>query len=463
MSSGIGAITFQGLSSGLDTQEIIDKLLELERRPISLIEDKKTRAEEKRTILEDLNTKTRTLRDILRKIDNMNTLGSGLSSSEEFRRFEASSSDETIATATAGGRAMGGSIVIGVEQLAQQERNSSNGFSEENSSVGTGTLQFRVGSGDPVSITIDSSNEGLTDLAAAVNDANAGVGAFVIYDGGASASPYRLVISSTETGADHAITFDSVPTGLTLTESQAAQNARIIIDRGQPGAITIESATNTFDSIAQDLSITVKRVDPTNDVTISLDQSTDKIVENLKGVVDAYNEIISIIDEQAVINPATNRGGPLIGDRTLLDLKQALATAISTTTGSGSVTSAFQVGLTIDRDGLLTLDEDKLRSALDASFDDVSEFFATRGGGFVSFSDRLRKVTDRFVDAVDGALVARIEGANRTISDLAKDIEDAEDRLERSEQSLVLKFSQLERLISQMKQQSDYLAQYLLS
>ena len=102
--------------------------------------DAKESFEEKLAIFQDLNTRTLALRDALRKLDNMNLLGTDLSAFEEFRRFAANSSDSTIATATAASTATPGSILIEVQQLALQEREISNGYSARTASVGTGTF-----------------------------------------------------------------------------------------------------------------------------------------------------------------------------------------------------------------------------------------------------------------------------------------------------------------------------------
>ena len=71
MGSRTGSITFGGLASGFPTNEIIAQIVELERRPIELLEGQKENFEEKLEIFQDLNTKTRDFRDKLRDLDNM--------------------------------------------------------------------------------------------------------------------------------------------------------------------------------------------------------------------------------------------------------------------------------------------------------------------------------------------------------------------------------------------------------
>lgn len=456
----IGGITFSGVSSGFPTDEIIDQLLELERAPISALEARRQGFEERLAIFQDLNTRTRALRDALRNLDNMNLLGTDQSAQEEFRRYAASSSNSTIASATAAPTATPGSLVIEVEQLAAQERNISNGYSATTASVGTGTFSIQVGSGPVTDITIDSSNESVDGFVAAINDADAGVTAFVVNDGGAS-NPYRIILVGNDSGADNALALSDTLSGgessLTFNETQAAANARIVLDPDSPSALSIENSTNNFSDFITGLTLQVNTVSAER-VTIEVEPEPDEVADALSAFVSLYNDVIDVIAEQAQVDPTTNRGGPLIGDRTLLGLQQQLSSVVASQIGSGSITSAIQFGLELDRDGRLQLDEEELAAALASDFEGVAGFFA----GVDSFADKLRTVADAYVDPVDGALVTRINGTSESIDDLAQSISDAEDRLVTTEENLVLQFAALERTISGFQQQADFLSQFLL-
>jgi flagellar hook-associated protein 2 len=456
----IGGITFSGLSSGFPTDEIIGQLLELEQRPIDALNGRKASFEEKLAIFQDLNTRTLALRDALRKLDNMNLLGTDQSAEEEFRRFAATSSNPTLVTATAASTATPGSLLVEVQQLATQERDISNGYSATTASVGTGTFSIQVGTGPTTDITIDSSNESVEGFVAAVNSADAGVTAFVVDDGGA-VDPFKIIIVGNDTGADNSLTLTDTLAGgespLVFTETQAAANAQIVLDPGSAAPLTVESSTNTFSELIRGLTLQVEKVS-TEAVTIEVEPDPAEVRAAISELVSVYNDVIEIIAEQADVDPNTNRGGPLIGDSTLLGLQQRLATVVASEIGSGSFTSAIQIGLELNREGLLELDEDELQAALASDFEGVASFFA----GVGSFADQLRDVADTYTDTVDGALVARINGTSRSIDDLAQSISDAEDRLERIEEGLVLEFAALERTISGIQEQANFLSQFLL-
>ena len=121
-----------------------------------------------------------------------------------------------------------------------------------------------------------------------------------------------------------------------------------------------------------------------------------------------------------------------------------------------------QLGIKLTSDGHLELDVDpvpKLDNLLESDFEGVASFVSGVGG----FADQFREVADQLVDPFKdtGTLTARISGATDRVADLKKSIERAEERLEGLEASLVQQFAALERTLSQLQEQSNFLASFL--
>jgi flagellar hook-associated protein 2 len=453
----IGSLTFGGISSGLPTQQIIEQLIELERRPIALLETQRGQFNSRLEIFSDLAEKTRTLRDRLRDLDNLALLGGSESIDEEFSRFSATSTDDSIVTATATGSALPTSLNVRVTALAAAERQVSQGFATVDASVGTGTFGIQIGSGSVTNVTIDSSNNTVEGLVRAINDADAGVTASILNDG--SGTPFRIVVQSNASGADNTLTLSAGGTTPVFTVSQAAANAQIVLDPDGGNPITVESDTNTFEDLLTGVSLQVSKLsEPTESERIVVAPDIDAIVEAIGEIVTAFNDVTSVIQGQFTVDPATNRGGPLIGDSTLSSLKTRLTSVIASQLGLGSITSAGEIGLSLGAGAALTLDEDELRAALESDFEGVRGFFTGSGG----LADQLRSVADAFVDTVDGALVARIQGTSTSIQDLAERITNAQSRLEVVEEGLVRQFAALERIVSDIQIQGNFLAQFLV-
>jgi flagellar hook-associated protein 2 len=458
----IGPVTFGGLSSGIDTNEIISQLVELQRRPVTLLEDRKTDFEEKLSILQDLATRVRTLQTRLRALDNMNSLGTDLSANEEFRKYTATSSDTDILKATATSSARPSTLTIDVTALAQNSRHVSQGYDEKTDEVGTGTLRITVGT-TQTDVTIDESNNTVEGVVGAINDSGADVRAFLLNDG--SSSPHRIVVEGTKTGADYDVSLERigwngpVPMRPDFTETQDAQNASLTLDPGGD-EVAIENDTNTFANVIGGLTLEAISVPSVSTpVAVQVTEDEDAVVSAVQDLVAAYNEVVDLIQEQSEVDPETNRGGPLIGDVTLVSLQRQLASIVVSVIGEGDVVSAAQIGLSTDTEGNLSVDEDKLREKLSAGLEDVAAFLAGSG----SFADQLRTVTDTYLKPVTGLLVTRIDGTSASISDVADQIQKAEDRLETFEENLVRQFTALERAISGFQQQSTFISQYLLT
>lgn len=460
----VGGITFSGIASGLPTDEIIDKLLDLERRPIDLLENQKADFETRLGIYQDLNTKILSLSSALGKIDNVSSktlsdIAAGQPSEqspfEEFKQFTAASSDEDVLTATASSAARPGSISIRVDTVASGQRDiSTQSFTNLTDTVGTGNFRLTV-AGTDTDITVDATNNTVSGLVGAINDSAADVTAFAMNDG--SATPYKIMIMSNQTGATQAVSYTIDPgISLSFVTTQSPTNAAIVID---PGAnqISAASTTNTFASVLPGLTFEVKQTSATVQ-TIDVDEDQDKIVENIQAVVSAYNDIMDVINEQAKVDPTTNRGGPLLGDSTLLGLQRRLSGVVASSIGTGNITSAALIGIELDSEGKLSVDETKLKSNAASSLDDVAEFFA----GVNSFADQMGTIAFVY-STTDGLLDAKINGTTDSIADLESEINDAEDRLGVIEENLVRQFTTLETQISRIQAQGNFLNQFLLS
>jgi len=194
--AGVGGIS--GLISGLDTVDIISKMMDLERRPIYALEARIAKNIELRGAYETLEANLEAL-----KIDVRN-----LYRRDRFLSLSATSSNEDVLTATASSSAANGSYTMSVSQLAQRHQVGSLQFDDKSvTSVGAGTITVRNGTGSPVEITIDSSNDTLEKVADSINASGAGVHAVVVNVGGDDPS-YKLIISGDKTGAAQNIVID---------------------------------------------------------------------------------------------------------------------------------------------------------------------------------------------------------------------------------------------------------------
>ena len=74
----------------------------------------------------------------------------------------------------------------------------------------------------------------------------------------------------------------------------------------------------------------------------------------------------------------------------------------------------------------------------------------------------LRSVSDALVDS-DGLLAARINGTSESIEDISRSIQAGEDRIEIVESNLIRQFAALERRVSGLKAQGEFITQFLIN
>lgn len=97
-----------GLASGLDTQTLIEQLMQLERRPITVLQTRKDTLSKSNSAFQSLNT----------RLVSLQSKASDLLLEKNLKAKSAASSDANIVAATAGAGAAAGTYKIKVNQLA---------------------------------------------------------------------------------------------------------------------------------------------------------------------------------------------------------------------------------------------------------------------------------------------------------------------------------------------------------
>ncbi|MBW2056224.1 MAG: flagellar filament capping protein FliD [Deltaproteobacteria bacterium] len=220
--------TVSGLASGINWTDIISQLMEIERRPITLLESRKSDYQEKLSAWQTINTRLLSLKS---EADSLKT-------ASDFLAKTASSSDEDILTVSATSSAVAGSYSVTVNRLAQSHKIGSQGWEDEDSTAvasSSGTFTFSVGSGDSVEISVDSTTT-LLDLRDAINGADGGLTATILNDGSAT-NPYRLVLTADESGEENAITISNNDTSLNFS-TKSIETAAADSDNTFDGTVT---------------------------------------------------------------------------------------------------------------------------------------------------------------------------------------------------------------------------------
>lgn len=446
-----------GIGSGLDIAGLVQQLVAAEAEPIeSRLGVQEIRAQAKLSAFGSLKS---ALADFLDSLEKLKDLDSFLSRS-------ATTGDETIFQATVTGGALPASYDVEVEQLAQAQKLSSAAFASADSTVGTGTLILSVGSAS-FGIGINSENNTLAGIRDTINAAldNTGVAATIVNaDSGsylilASEKPGAAnAITVTETGGDgglSSLVYDPIGGQTALTESIAAQDAVVRID-----GLTVQSSSNAVAGAID--GVTIDLLDASPGQTYSLRIANDETAAraSVDAFVEGYNQLVATFDAITSFNAEAQEAGPLLGDSTVRGIRDEIRRELSNvTSGLGaSFSSLAEVGIELNLDGTMEVDDERLSSSLADEFTNFGQLFASNDGVATRLYDRIESYL-----ASDGLLELRTGGLDAQIEDINEQREASNERLLALESRLLRQFNALDSLIGELTNTSNFLSQQLAS
>jgi flagellar hook-associated protein 2 len=469
-------ISFGGLATGLPTEDLVSGLMAVERRPIDRLEAEKE--------YETLRLKA--YGQFSAKLDDLRSAVGNLNLSSEVKTTSVRLSSEEDITASSNG-ASTGSYDIAVAQLAQVQKTVSGGYSSDSASIlGSGTFSI----GDQV-INIDSSNNSLKGLMASINaiSEETGVSASIINDGNSSGN-YHLVFTGEDASTSFAVSSDlrdsnSNPISFATSLVHSAQQAIAYID-----GIEVVSKSNTLTGVVAGLTINLNKeseiLTPAADgnpavyqtSTLNVEADTGTLKEKISTFVSSYNAAMEWIVsgyENIVKTPETatdttsdtttteeeSLSDYLRGDATIYSIKRNLQSILSDSVGnSGSLQILSEIGISTQKDGSLFMDSNKLDSALESKFDDVSKLLAGDGdidGVMKKFNAYLLEAT-----SVTGGMYAnKRDRYDSAVKYLDNQIAQKEPLIAKIELRLRSQFNAMELLVSSLNSQGDYLTQQM--
>lgn len=292
--------------------------------------------------------------------------------------------------------------------------------------------------------------ESLQTLVSRINAGGGGITASLINDG--SAQPWRLVLQSAQSGRQGRVVITGTTLPLTFSELVRAQDALLAMGGGgtSGGVMVLASTNNKFTQVIPGVELTVKQVSP-EPVNIIVGASEADVVASVKLLVDNYNRFRGKLAEHTSFDQASGKKGPLFGDIVALRLQTEIPKLLSSAVrGSGRLTSLRELGVELEEDGTLKLDESQLRQVFQQDPDAVAQFFADAQRGIGKKLDQLLEQ----LAGVDRSLLAqRLDGLSRKIEWNTRRMEEWDERLRIQRERLLTEFYRLDRVIGQMQSQ----------
>ncbi|MGB1092380.1 MAG: flagellar filament capping protein FliD, partial [Oceanobacter sp.] len=349
--------------------------------------------------------------EIQSQLSKIDSAVSTLASPSLAQATVATSSDESLLTATASSLADPGTYSVEVLNTAKSHTLATSSFESFDEIVGTGQLVFTFGANEydndgnitgqtlnpdqaSFSVDIDNSNRTLSGIRDAINNADGGVKASIINDG----QGYRLLLTSEQTGEEYSMRVQALDSSgneltnglsaLAYNSSQSAYSSMEETSRGEDAelevnGLTITRSSNTVDEVIKGVTLNLKSADIGTQVSVTVAPDTEQLAENIQAFVDAYNEFKAFTDELTSYDTTSEQAGLLLGDATIRSIQYQVRSLISQPiTGlTGSVRSLTELGVNSDQYNgyLLEFDQSAFTTAINNDRQAVAAILAKSG------------------------------------------------------------------------------------
>ncbi|HVN08698.1 MAG TPA: flagellar filament capping protein FliD [Patescibacteria group bacterium] len=419
-----------GFGTGINVQQFVQFALANQQANITALQTQQTSLNSQTTELSTISTDLNSLDNAVFALSDP----LGVLSSET-----ATSSNSAVLSATATNSAAAGNHSITVNSLATTSSFYTNPLASSSTTITPGTFQIQVGSNTPVTVTVNSTNNTLSQLAASINNQNAGVTASVIQD----SNGYRLALVSSTSGTAGQIAISGNTTSLGFNTGVTGANASLTVD-----GVPISSASNTVSNVIPGVTLNLGSASPNTPVALNVSPDTTQITSAINTFVSAYNTVIGDINSQFNVAGDGSGGGPLEADNTLRDVQSQLLGAISySSSGNGGIVNLASLGINMNDDGTLTVDNAALSSALQSNYSGVQNFLQNATTGF---AQNLSTVLSNVNSPGTGLLSIDAQSITNMSQGLTSQISDLQASLAVQQQNLTAVYSQVNTTLQEL-------------
>ncbi|QKF82080.1 flagellar filament capping protein FliD [Halarcobacter ebronensis] len=329
-----------------------------------------------------------------------------------------------------------GTIVVNVTQLATKDVYQSSLISDPTSYIGAGKLTITVGED---SYTFDTTDEmTYEDLVTNLNYTSALDASLEKV----SDNSYRLVIKSSESGLENAVTISQTDIDLGF----GADESHIQTSQNFIGTIDGISYNMSSNKITMNNGLIITAVDEGKS-SISISNDDSYITEQISKMATVYNELVDLVSSSTT---ADDDGNVLISDSSaiksiLSDIKNMFFDSY----GLEDEENIFVYGISFDTSGYMQIDASELAEAVTNNYDDLKELFvgyAEKEGIGTKLSTYLDDL-----DSSSGTLTTFLNKVQSSIDDLNDNKEEEETRIDTKYQQLSEQFAAYTVIITQME------------
>jgi len=240
--------------------------------------------------------------------------------------------------------------------------------------VSVGPTDFTITSTSTVGDLLDAIETAFgSEVSAYVN----GSGALVIEDNQSGVSNLSLTLSSSIGDTNSSLDFGTFDLStVRKREIVAGEDAEVSID-----GVTFTRSSNQISDVINGVTLDLRDEDEDATITLNINRDYAGIKEKIQDFVDDYNEVMTYIAQQNTVSEEGDTSGALFADTSLQTVKSSLRSVVlSQVSGLDSTLDYLSlIGISVDKTGQLSIDDDELSEYLETNFQDVVNLFVAQG------------------------------------------------------------------------------------
>lgn len=471
------AITSLGIGSGADLNSLVTQLVAVERQPL----------QQMRSAATGLQTQVSSYGKLSSLLSGLQTAANKLNNAGLWQQSSARSSDESAVGVVGGSGAAAGNYNISVSRLASNQTVvSATSLGSAAAAVGSGTLTLETGEWDgepmqfvphvgrdPYTVNVEA-DDTLASLRDKINAQGSGVTASLVTD----STGVRLSLRSTESGKENGFriqvadndgnstdngglsrfAFDPANNTTGTELKLAGLNAQAVVN-----GIPVSSANNDLSGVVEGVTFKLRK-ENFGSAEVSVSSDSDSVKKAIQAFADSYNELAKNIADQTRYDATSRTGGPLQGDSAVGSIQRQLRTLINSPSGASSTFSRLSdIGLQLQRDGTLSVNNTKLDAAL-ANTSELKKAFSnldnSASGSNSGFARRYADMATQVL-GTDGTLTTRTQSLQKMLAKNSEAQTRLNDRVDRFQQRLVQQYTALDGNLSRLNALSSSVTQQL--
>jgi flagellar hook-associated protein 2 len=305
--------------------------------------------------------------------------------------------------------------------------------SGETLAAGTMNLTGATSGAGSATITM-TDGETYAELATAINNAtdssgnSLGLTATATTDSSGNTS---MSIVSTDGSTAFTVNEPSSTSGsFGFTQAVAGTDASLTVD-----GIPIDSPSNTVTGAISGVTLTLLGASPATSVNLTVASDASTISTAINQFVTDYNTAMGLLTAQSTVTSTTDSSGTTTSGEGVLasdpivaalqnSLQQALSYSYTPTSGTTTVSTLYDLGITVGDNGQLSVDSTTLNNALTNNAADVQTFL--EGTALNGFAASFDSDMDTYTNASTGAFTVDLASIASTSSDLTTQISNFE-------------------------------------